>query len=71
VAIGELQRRYPDFSLERAFSDFGAIRDALTVERFRDGVRKAGLNECATKAELLKYPKMTRLAFCDALRASN
>jgi hypothetical protein len=34
-------------------------------------VRKARLNECATQAEVQKYPKMTHLALCDAKRATN
>jgi hypothetical protein len=66
----ELLRRYPEFSMERALSDFGAIKDQPTLEHYMDGVRKAGLAECATQAELQKYPKMTHLALCDAKRAS-
>jgi len=67
----ELLRRYPDFSLERALSDFGAIKDQPTLEHYMDGARKAGLAECATQAELQKYPKMTHLPVCDAKRATN
>jgi hypothetical protein len=70
-AVAELRRRYPDFSLERAFSDFGAIQDPPTLEHYLDGVRKAGLSECATMAELQKYPKMVHLAVCDTRRATN
>jgi TolB-like protein/class 3 adenylate cyclase/Tfp pilus assembly protein PilF len=69
----ELLRRYPDFSMERALSDLmkGQLRDQPTRERYLDGARKAGLAECATQAELQKYPKMTHLALCDAKRATN
>jgi TolB-like protein/Tfp pilus assembly protein PilF len=69
AAVDELRRRYPDFSLERALSDFGTINDQPMLERYMDGVRKAGLNECATEEELQKYPKMKRLALCDKNRA--
>jgi TolB-like protein/class 3 adenylate cyclase len=69
MAKADLLRRYPDFSLERALSDYGTIKDRSTLERYMDGVRKAGLNDCATEAEMQKYPKMTHLAVCDARRA--
>jgi hypothetical protein len=65
-----LLRRYPEFSFERFMSDFGGIPDP-PLALYLDGVRKAGLNECATQAELQKYPKMTHLALCDAKRATN
>jgi hypothetical protein len=71
AAKAELSRLYPDFSMERALSDFGGIQDQPTLEHYLDGVRKAGLNECATEAELQKYPNMTHLALCDARRATN
>jgi hypothetical protein len=67
----KLLARYPDFSMERALSDFGTPKDEPTLARYMDGARKAGLNECATEAELQKYPKMTHLALCDAKRATN
>ena len=70
-AKAELLRRYPEFSMERFMSDFGGIPDQPTLALYLDGVRKAGLNECATQAELQKYPKMTHLALCDARRATN
>ena len=69
MAKADLLRRYPDFSLERVLSDYGTIKDRSTLERYMDGVRKAGLNDCATGAELQKYPKMTHLALCDTRRA--
>lgn len=70
-AKAELLQRYPDFSWERFSSDFGAIPDQPTLALYLDGVRKARLTECATQAELQKYPKMTHLALCDARRATN
>ena len=42
-------------------SDFGGIPDQPTLALYLDGVRKAGLNECATRAELQKYPKITAM----------
>ena len=71
TAAAELLRRYPEFSMERAFSDFGAIRDQPTLARYLDGARKAGLPECATQGELQKFPKMTHLALCDTRRATD
>ena len=71
TAKAELLRHYPEFSMERLLSDFGGIPDPPTLALYLDGVRKAGLNECATQAELQKYPKMTHLALCDARRATN
>jgi adenylate cyclase len=70
AARTELLRRYPDFSLERWLSDFGTIKDQPTLARYLDGARKAGLRDCATPADLQKYPKMKHLAACDAKRAS-
>jgi TolB-like protein/class 3 adenylate cyclase len=70
-AKAELLRRYPEFSFERLMSDFGGIPDQPTLALYLDGVRKAGLNECATQAELQKYPNMTHLPLCDAKRATN
>jgi hypothetical protein len=67
----ELLRRYPAASMERAFSDFGEFTDQPTLAHYLEGARKAGLNECATEAELQKYPKMTHLALCDSRRATN
>jgi adenylate cyclase len=67
----KLLRRYPEFSMERALSDFGVFKDQPTLDHYLEGARKAGLNECATEAELRKYPKMTHLALCDAKRAAN
>ncbi len=55
--------------MERFLSDFGAIPHQPTLAHYLDGVRKAGLRECATQAELQKYPKMMHLALCDARRA--
>jgi len=46
------------------------IKDPATLAHYMEGARKAGLNECATEAELRKYPKMMRLALCDARRAA-
>ncbi len=57
--------------MERMFSDFGGIEDRPTLAHYLEGARKAGLSECATVAELQKYPKMTHLALCDAKRATN
>jgi TolB-like protein/class 3 adenylate cyclase/Tfp pilus assembly protein PilF len=71
AAVAELSRLYPDPSMERLFSDFGAIKDQATLAHYMEGARKAGLNECATAAELRKYPKMTHLALCDERRARN
>jgi hypothetical protein len=71
AAKAELLRRYPEFSMERFLGDFGEIPDQPTQGLYLDGVRKARLNECATQAELQKYPKMTHLALCDARRATN
>jgi len=72
AALAELQRHYPDFSTERFFSDFGGpIPDQPTMAHYLDGARKAGLRECATEAELQRYPKMTHLAVCDTKRATN
>ena len=70
-AKAELLRRYPDFSFERFLSDFGVIPDQPTLGQYLDGIRKASLNECATQAELQKYPKMTHLPLCDARRSTN
>ena len=47
-ASADLQRRYADFSFERMLSDFGGIRDEATLAHYVDGIRKAGLRECAT-----------------------
>jgi hypothetical protein len=71
AAKAELIQRYPEFSMERFLSDFEGIPDQPTLALYLDGVRKAGLNECATQAELQKYPKITHLAVCDARRATN
>jgi len=71
AAKAELLRRYSEFSWERFMSDLGGIPDQPTMGLYLDGVRKAGLNECATPAELQKYPKMTHLPLCDAKRATN
>jgi hypothetical protein len=71
AAVAELQRHYPDFSLERAFSDFGGIEDQPTLTHYLDGARKAGLRDCASAGDLQKYSKMTHLALCDAKRATN
>ena len=71
AARAELLQRYPDFSLERWLSDFGEIRDEPTLAHYLDGACKAGLRDCATAEELLKYPKMTHLAVCDTKRATN
>ncbi len=71
AAKAELLRRYPEFSWERFMSDQGEIPDQPTLALYLDGVRKAGLNECATQPELQKYPKMTHLPLCDARRATN
>jgi adenylate cyclase len=68
-AVAELLRLYPDFSMERALSDYGVIKDQPTLAHYLEGARKAGLNECATEADLRKYPKVTHLALCDARRA--
>jgi len=57
--------------LERWLSDFGEIRDEPTLGHYLDGVRKAGLRECATPEELQKYPKMIHLAVCDGKRETN
>jgi hypothetical protein len=70
-AKAELLQRYPELSLERLLSDIGGIPDQPTLALYLDGVRKAGLNDCATQAELQKYPKMTHLPLCDAKRATN
>ena len=32
---------------------------------------KAGLRDCASQADLQKYPNMKHLAVCDAKRATN
>ena len=64
-------RRFPDCSFERLLSEFGAIRDEATLLLYLDGASKVSLRDCATEAELQKYPKMTRLAACDAKRATN
>jgi hypothetical protein len=72
AAVTELLGRFPDFSFERAGSELGApIKHEPTLALYLDGVRKAGLNECATQAELQKYPKMTHMALCDTRRATN
>lgn len=71
AAVTELHRVYPDFSMERMFSEFGGIQDQPTLAQYLDGARKAGLRECATSEELQKYPKMIHLAGCDARRATN
>jgi TolB-like protein len=71
AAKAELLRRYPDFSWERLSSDFGAIPDQPTLALYFEGAHKAGLNECATQAEMQKYPMMTHLALCDVRRAAN
>jgi tetratricopeptide (TPR) repeat protein len=71
AAMAELSRRFPDPSFERMLSEFGGIRDEATLAHYLDGARKAGLRECATTAELQKYPTMTHLAFCNAKRATN
>jgi adenylate cyclase len=71
AAVNELSQRYPDFSLERALSDFGTIRHEATLALYLDGARKAGLHDCASEAELQKYPKMKHLAVCDTERATN
>ena len=68
-AVTELRRRYPDFSVERMLSDLGPIPDKSMRGHYMEGARKAGLNECATEADLRKYPKMTHLVYCDTQRA--
>jgi hypothetical protein len=57
--------------MERFLSDFGALPHQPTLALYLDGVRKAGLRDCATAEELQKYPKMTHLAVCDTQRATN
>jgi adenylate cyclase len=71
MVMVEVIRRYPDFSMERAFSDFGGIEHQPTLAHYLDGARKAGLRDCASAGDLQKYPKMTHLALCDAKRATN
>ena len=71
AAVAKLSQLYPEFSMERALSDFGGFRDEPTLAKYLEGVRKAGLSECASQAELQKYPKMTHLALCDSRRATN
>jgi len=71
AAMAELSRRFPDASFERMLSEFGAIRDEATLAHYLKGARKAGLRDCASEAEVLKYPKMTHLAFCDTKRATD
>ncbi|MBV8524335.1 MAG: hypothetical protein JOY71_19770 [Acetobacteraceae bacterium] len=71
AAVAELRRSYPDFSMERMFSEFGGILHQPTLAHYLEGARKAGLSECATPEELPKYPKMTHLAVCDARRAKS
>jgi hypothetical protein len=69
--VEELSRRVSDCSFERILSEFGGIKDQPTLAHYLDGARKAGLRDCASEAELQKYPKMTHLAVCDAKRAAN
>jgi hypothetical protein len=45
--------------------------DQKTLSHYLESVRKAGLSECATDAELQKYSKMKHLALCDTKRAAN
>src|SRR5690242_10629326 len=68
---GGSPRTLTDFSLERALSDFGTIRNEPTLAHYLDGAHKAGLHDCATREELQKYPKMTHLAACDTKRTMN
>ena len=69
ASVAALLRRYPDFSMERALSDFGGIRDPATLARYLDGARKAGLHECAGEEELRAHPQMRPLPVCAARRA--
>jgi adenylate cyclase len=71
VATAGLLGRYPDFSMERAISEFGTIKDQSTLAHYLDGARKAALQECATPAELQKYPTIKHLATCDAERGTH
>jgi adenylate cyclase len=72
AALADLLRRFPDCSFERLLMErFRAIKDQPTLARYLDGARKAGLRDCATPEEVQKYPKMMRLALCDAKRATN
>jgi TolB-like protein/class 3 adenylate cyclase/Tfp pilus assembly protein PilF len=71
AAMAELSRRFPDPSFERMLSEFGGIRDEAVLARYLEGAHKASMRDCATEAELQKYPKTTHLALCDAKRATN
>jgi adenylate cyclase len=70
-AIAALARAYPEFSMERLFSDLGGIAHEPTLALYLEGARKAGLHECATQAEVTKDSNMTRLSLCDVRRASD
>ena len=70
AAVATLLRRYPNFSMERALSEFGGIKDPAMLAHYLDGVRKAGLRECAGADERQAHPKMVRLPVCDARRAA-
>ena len=56
--------------MERALSELSGIRDNATLAHYLDGVRKAGLRECAGADEFQAHPKMVRLPVCDARRAA-
>jgi hypothetical protein len=57
--------------MERAISEFGTIKDQSTLARYLDGARKAALRECATPAELEKYPTIKHLATCNTERGTH
>jgi hypothetical protein len=65
-AVDELPSLPPDHR-DRSDSALGEIFSNREI--LSEGARKAGLNECATPAELKKYPKMTHLALCNTKRA--
>lgn len=71
AAKADLRKSYPDFSMERLFSDFGGTDYPPVVSLYIDHLARIGLAGCATPADLRNHPAMKRIALCDAKRAAN
>ncbi|HEV7268377.1 MAG TPA: tetratricopeptide repeat protein [Falsiroseomonas sp.] len=49
-AVAELRRRYPEYTIAAARADFFFCRDAARIERFVEGLRRAGVPETTPAA---------------------
>jgi TolB-like protein/DNA-binding winged helix-turn-helix (wHTH) protein len=62
-AVKEMLEKYPDYSVTVARDDFFFCDDAALVERFLDGLRRAGIPELTAARNAPGEPKLARAAF--------